>query len=399
MQGRRMSLLATTIGLAVIASSHASSVLAQQRPQSYGVYALVNGRLIDLPEAYYSRSLNDRVADLAAPDETANVLHDPPGVTFATGRISFVFFDRAAALGVPQAFVYFMPRIRAFVDRTVTPERRLDPAAIPSQLFGGVTGHAPPYWLVRTRGYSLRPGPYGTANDMVLYSHAPGFAFPPGRYRLRIALHNYDFVVGGATSPQGNCVDAVEWADSYGRRYPRFEDCGAAVAAPGSRATTASVAAPARGAPKGNAEISNWRRLRYPDDGFSVASPVEFTVQVLPRKVGMQKWYNAPLIGPYAMSIDVIDEPEYDNADQILAEARASLPRTIVGGTLRSAKTFDSMGYPGMELVYEGSDRSVRARAFVVGHRLYILHASSPVGARLWPDEERFLSSFQLLPR
>jgi hypothetical protein len=246
---------------------------------------------------------------------------------------------------------------------------------------------------------------------MVLYSHAPGFAFPPGRYRLRIGLHNYDFAVGSATSSQGWCVDAVERADSYGRRFPNFEDCGATVAAPERRATTGSVAAPPRratnvsiaapahGATKGNAQIGNWPRLRYPDDGFSVASPVEFNVQVLPRKVGMQKWYTAPRIGQYAVSIDVIDEPEYDNADQILAEIRASLPRTILGGTLRSAKAFDSSGFPGMELVYEGTDLHVRARALVVGHRLYILHASAPLGAQQWPDEDRFFSSFQLLGR
>jgi len=113
----------------------------------------------------------------------------------------------------------------------------------------------------------------------------------------------------------------------------------------------------------------------------------------------MQHWYTAPLIGQYGVSIDVLDEPEYDDADQILAEARMSTPRTILGGVLRTAKPFDFTGYPGMELVYEGTDRHVRARAFVVGHRLYILSVTSPLGTQLWSDEDRFLTSFRLLPR
>ena len=140
-----------------------------------------------------------------------------------------------------------------------------------------------------------------------------------------------------------------------------------------------------------------WRERPYSGDGFVVSSPADFNLQVLRYKsVGTLHWYTAT-IGTYGASVEVYDAPEQEDADQILAHTEVSDPRTIVGGVLRSSRRISLSGFPGSELVYEGSVVHVRARIYVVGRFVYEVHASSPIGQQPWPDEERFLSSFRLL--
>lgn len=229
--------IATILAAAFMVASDASPSLSQQPPPFYGVYVLTNGQLLEIPEAFVERGPGDRIADQSTPGD-GSIIHDRAQIYVKPGRLSFVVYDRAVALGSPHdAFVYIVPRIRAFVDRTVTPERRVNPETLQSLEFQRASRYRGSYWTVLRTGYPLRSGPYGTASDMVLYrSPTPSFEFPPGRYRLRLGFHNYDFNVVREPNTSGTppCVDAIEYLDPHGDRQPKFEGCGPGGQAPPS---------------------------------------------------------------------------------------------------------------------------------------------------------------------
>src|ERR1700694_5348394 len=90
------------VATALVAFSFLSALVsAQPRPPFYGVYALVNGKLREIPEATY---LGGGATDQRVPEVQFSfpvTLSEPPKARFSTGRIAFVVFDRNLASFAP----------------------------------------------------------------------------------------------------------------------------------------------------------------------------------------------------------------------------------------------------------------------------------------------------------
>ena len=159
-------------------------------PTMFGVYAIRDGRLLELEQIATS-----------APDPRARNLHQittPPRTLFADGKLSFVLFRRDLTTNAPDRVPV---RIAAKIARMTSFDTN------------GETVTAPPKtdtWFVRDVGFDLRVQPVRDHPEMVIAQPAdPAFVVSPGRYALAFAGQHYDFSVEGPVVAPTHCVEGM----------------------------------------------------------------------------------------------------------------------------------------------------------------------------------------------
>jgi Flp pilus assembly protein TadD len=164
-----------------------SDAFSQSAPPFFGVYALHNGKFIELRgESTNQFSMNPSI-----------VIRKPASIRIPDGKIQFVLYDRQyAILGAPKSvWVQFVARVA----------REIQPSSILGQGFDRpVNG----LWIVRDRGYELRVAPFGNDKEMLLVRSADSnFVLPDGRYALVFDGQFYDFLVNKENP--NDCVNQI----------------------------------------------------------------------------------------------------------------------------------------------------------------------------------------------
>ena len=157
-------------------------------PAMFGVYAVRDGRLIEL-EPIATEPVDPRAKHLQQiVKRSRTVLPD--------GKVTFLVFRRelivAAPERIPVKFAAKISRLMGF-----------DPQ-------GKVvwTQPAKETWLIRDAGFDFRVMPVKESPEMVyVRAEDPDFTLPAGRYVLMVGNQPYDFVVDGAVTDPGHCVE------------------------------------------------------------------------------------------------------------------------------------------------------------------------------------------------
>lgn len=208
-----------------------------------------------------------------------------------------------------------------------------------------------------------------------------GLAFEADSDKLHFSARMY--MVGGvlyqsmvATALDAKFAESAQFLDSF-QLMPRP----AAVAAPGPAA--------------------DWKRYRYPDDGFSS----EF-----PSQPEMQKQNVSTDAGTFELRTYATQDPSVTlvaavcaygasaagkDPDALLAAAEKGAINNIKGH-LTSDRKITLGAYHGVVFEANSSGEHVSARIYLVGETLYQMIVASPLNAA-YAGSSRFLDSFQLL--
>jgi hypothetical protein len=159
-------------------------------PPAYGVYALVDNRLIELRQVR------------ATPVDPRNAgqlqILEPGRTLVASGKPAFVIFRRDLASHAPEKAVL---RIAARVAHAMN---------FDSTGKAIMTTPAADTWIIRELGYDLRVSPIEGNTEMIkLRPEDPTLSLSPGRYELMLAGQAYDFIVAGEVTDPAHCVEGV----------------------------------------------------------------------------------------------------------------------------------------------------------------------------------------------
>ena len=170
------------------------------RPAVYGVYAIHDGRLIELnPVA--AAPVDPRL-------KTVFQITQPSVTRLATGMLKFVVYRRDLIVGAPE-------KVSVRVVATLARAMKFDGAGTV------VTVPQRETWIIRSSGYDFRVLPVSDDREMIIVRpEDPEFAVPPGRYALMLNGQPYDFVVEGLVIDPAHCVESAPTA-----RGPIFYDC------------------------------------------------------------------------------------------------------------------------------------------------------------------------------
>ncbi len=158
-------------------------------PTEYGVYAVANGRLIEL-DLLPIRAPDQRVA-VAASISTPSRIHLP------LGQLQFVVFRRDLATNAPDRVSV---RVVARVVRALT---------------FGPTGNAKVAnvegsWVVRSSSYQMKVAPVPDNPEMIVLRPDADLVFPAGRYALVLKGVAYDFTVDGPLTDPAHCLERTD---------------------------------------------------------------------------------------------------------------------------------------------------------------------------------------------
>lgn len=165
-------------------------------PETYGVFALRNGQLIELTNTL------PRLPGRGGGTEAAIV--EPSRQRFPDGRMSFVVRDRVFINGVP-------PRIAVGVVARIAREFVVDKGRRVTTPLSGL-------WVLRSVGSEYRVDRLDDRQDTVLVQPDPPEAsLPPGRYALLFNEMAYDFLIEGNVTDPVHCVERTATAsdDTY----------------------------------------------------------------------------------------------------------------------------------------------------------------------------------------
>ena len=160
-------------------------------PQSYGVYAVNGGQLIEL-ERMALRAPDPRV--LVSPDITT-----PSRITLATGKPTFVVFRRELANGAPEKVPV---RVIARIARDMSFKNGK-----------AVVTNIDNVWRIRNNAHDFKVGPVTDNREMVSIAADADFELPPGRYALVINGIGYDFNVAGVINAPEQCLERTQSAN------------------------------------------------------------------------------------------------------------------------------------------------------------------------------------------
>jgi hypothetical protein len=171
------------------------------RPETYGVYAINSGALVEL----------EQVAATAVDPRTRNQLQilSPARAMLAGARATFVLYRRDLMLSAPE-------RVKVRVAARIARTMNFDPMGKPVTTIPTTES-----WLIRDQGYDLRVSPLRDSPEMVIVR--PGsddFIFPAGRYELMVGGQPYDFLIAGEITDPAHCVEGVATV-----RGPAFYEC------------------------------------------------------------------------------------------------------------------------------------------------------------------------------
>ena len=169
-------------------------------PSFYGIFALSDGRLIDLGTLPITVP-NSRIAISA-------MISTPSKTVVPDGRLQFIAFRSDLADGAPDSTTV---RVVARVMHALTFDKQ---------------GHAKTTdvqgsWAVRGIAYEMRIAPVSGHPAMILIQPAdPKFIFPPGRYALVLGKTAYDFSVAGPITDPDQCLERTDAVDE-----PVYNEC------------------------------------------------------------------------------------------------------------------------------------------------------------------------------
>lgn len=169
---------------AAAASSESANIPV---PDVYGVYALHNGKLVEL-----------RGTPLGAPDRRpgmGTIFKDASRTAFTQGRLHFIVFRRSLLTNAPE-------RVLVSVVARVAQETITNAA-------GQVTtSPVSNQWLLRGVGQEFRVAPIKGQPEMILIRpEAPDLLLPPGRYALMVADQAFEFQIDGIVIDPAHCVE------------------------------------------------------------------------------------------------------------------------------------------------------------------------------------------------
>ena len=169
------------------------------RPAVYGVYAIHDGRLIELnPVA--AAPVDPRL-------KTVFQITQPSVTRLATGMLKFVVYRRDLIVGAPE-------KVSVRVVATLARAMKFDGAGTV------VTVPQRETWIIRSSGYDFRVLPVSDDREMILVRpEDPEVPNPAGRYALILNGQPYDFVVEGLVTDPAHCVESAPTA-----RGPIFYD-------------------------------------------------------------------------------------------------------------------------------------------------------------------------------
>jgi hypothetical protein len=160
------------------------------KPDSYGLYAVNNGRLTRL------EPMGVRIPDaqIALPA----LITKPSPVTLPDGRVRFIAYQRDLATSAP---VTASIRTIARVVRTLTFAATGKSKVTPVQ----------DTWAIRAVSGEMAIAPVpGSPEMMLIKSPEPDLALLPGRYMLVFGNQAYDFTVDGEVTDPAQCLERAE---------------------------------------------------------------------------------------------------------------------------------------------------------------------------------------------
>jgi hypothetical protein len=195
--------LATTSSAAALETKPAGA-LPQGRiplPTMFGVYAIRDGRLIELEPAA-SEPVDPRAKHLQQ-------IVEPARTVLPDGNLTFLVFRRELIVNAPERVpIKFAARVSRMMS--------FDPQ-------GKVVWTSPvkATWLIRDGGFDFRVMPVKESPEMVyVRAENPDFTLPAGRYVLMVNNQPYDFAIEGPVTDPAHCVEG-----SATMRGPIFYEC------------------------------------------------------------------------------------------------------------------------------------------------------------------------------
>jgi hypothetical protein len=159
-------------------------------PTSYGVYALIHSRLIELAP------LPIKIPDHS--NTTSGLITSASRTKVPDGNIRFVVFNRDLVREIPEKILV---RIIA----------RIVPDTAQTGKLRATSDERSTSWTVRNVSYDMRVAPIPANPAMIVIRPAnAGFVFPPGRYALVLKGVPYDFAVDGLITDLQQCLERNE---------------------------------------------------------------------------------------------------------------------------------------------------------------------------------------------
>jgi hypothetical protein len=160
------------------------------QPPAYGVYALVDNKLVELQPVR------------ATPVDPRNAgqlqILEPGRTVVAPGKPAFVVYRRELASHAPEKVPL---RIAARVAHAMN---------FDSTGKAIMTTPATDTWIIREQGYDLRASPIEGNSEMIkLRADNPALSLTPGRYELMLGGQAYDLTVAGEVTDPAHCVEGV----------------------------------------------------------------------------------------------------------------------------------------------------------------------------------------------
>jgi len=178
--------------LQLASADHTSALYPFAMPDTYGVYAVGEGRLTAL------EPLPIRVPDARV--SISSTITKPAPAPATNGTPLFVVYHRELATNVPEG-----ASVRVFAK------------VMQASSFVGGRPKAVPVedtWAVRGGAIDLRIAPVATNKEMIMIRAAdPSFTLSPGRYVLMFKNQAYDFSVAGTVSDTAHCLERSDLQD------------------------------------------------------------------------------------------------------------------------------------------------------------------------------------------
>jgi hypothetical protein len=162
-------------------------------PTSYGVYAIDQGKLVNL-QPLPLRVPDPRIAISA-------MISTPSQTTLPGGPVEFVIFRRDLVNNAPDhASVRVIARVMRIL--TFSPGRPAKTVDIDGK------------WAIRGKAYPMSVSPVPGSPEMILIRpDKPDFSFPAGRYALVLDRGGYDFTITGQITDVAQCLEQTDTAD------------------------------------------------------------------------------------------------------------------------------------------------------------------------------------------
>ena len=159
-------------------------------PASYGVYAVSDGKLIDLG-LLPIRVPDPRVAISA-------MISSPSETVLLDGHAQFIVFRRDLLNDAPdRVFVRVIARVMRAL--TFSPDGKANWVSVDGS------------WAVRGNSYEMKVAPVSGRPEMIMIRPAdPNFSFPAGRYALVLKRAAYDFTVEGPVTDVAHCLERTD---------------------------------------------------------------------------------------------------------------------------------------------------------------------------------------------